>query len=681
MTERYELSLERIREIKNEELLKGAFGDYFCQVAAFIDFAIEHISEKPAQTLEEKAALNKKLYEEVLPVNYEKSFLNPEWAVSQLGDGYGQLLSFLYFQIRGLIPFLYELKSDGRRYEDIVILLEVFLEVYSAFVCEAQENNVPAAETLKDILYYFISDYAEVTVRERVREIVDPSLSFAADIIKTAELSDISYLYDFGEYITDNEIKTAEHLKAMSEEQIQAMADTYTEGYRIGFVMTGKDLSKKKTVNIRYVLGFERIVRAAIKNFEKMGLSCIIYRSGTHLLSGSSASRVGFYGAIANRQYDYDHKEDLALFWDKALKDRRLDILKSAYEEFKTLANTHAGPAVMETFGEVPFSPVSKALVPHHDEKQQRLLVEYTSKAGALVNEYIKGEERSFTIIAYPIPEIGSDYDKIFDETVKLNTLDYKTYQTMQQHIIDELDQGSAAFIRGAGDNETELTVGLRTLSNPDKETQFENCVADVNIPVGEVFTSPVLEGTNGLLHVKRVYLNGLRFENLKLTFTDGFVTDYSCSNFESEDENKKYIRDNVLFKHDTLPMGEFAIGTNTTAYAMAKRFDIFDRLPILIAEKTGPHFAVGDTCYSHAEEVKVYNPDGKEIISRENSCSLKRDSEPDKAYFNCHTDVTIPYEELLEIGIIKNNGEKTYIIKDGRFVVSGTEALNEPLT
>lgn len=679
MMERYELSLARIREIKNEELLTGVYLDYFKTVAEFIDFAVENIYEKPAVALEEKVTLNKRLYEEVLAENYENSFLNPEYAALQLGDGYGQLLSFMYFQIRGIIPFLFELKSDERRLTDIVILFELFLEVYSAFVCEAQEEGVPSKETLQQILYYFISDYAEVTVRERVQETVDASLKFAENIIMKADLSDISYLYDFGEYITDNEIKTAQHLQAMSEEEIQAMADTYTEGYRIGFVMTGKDLSKKSTVNIRYILGFERIVRAAIKNFEKMGLSCIIYRSGTHLLSGSATSRVGYYGAIANRQYDYDHREDLSLFWDKALKDRRIEILKSSYEEFKALANGHAGPAVMETFGENPFSPQNKSETPRYDEKQQRLVVEYMSKAGEIVNEYIKGEERSFTIIAYPIPEIGPDYDEIFDETVKLNTLDYKTYQNIQQHIIDVLDTGVKAFVKGHNGNETDLTVALRALENPEKETQFENCVADVNIPVGEVFTSPVLEGTNGLLHVKNVYLNGLRFDNLKLTFKDGFITEYSCSNFASEEENKKYIRDNVLFNHDTLPMGEFAIGTNTTAYVMAKRFDIFDRLPILIAEKTGPHFAVGDTCYSHAEEVKVYNPDGKEIISRENSCSLKRHSNPEQAYFNCHTDVTISYEELQEIGIVSKAGVKAYIIKDGRFAADGTQALNEP--
>ncbi len=51
------------------------------------------------------------------------------------------------------------------------------------------------------------------------------------------------------------------------------MADTFTEGYRIGFELTGKDLSKKKTVNIRYCLGFERLVRAEIKNLKSLDLS------------------------------------------------------------------------------------------------------------------------------------------------------------------------------------------------------------------------------------------------------------------------------------------------------------------------------------------------------------------------------------------------------------------------
>ena len=196
---------------------------------------------------------------------------------------------------------------------------------------------------------------------------------------------------------------------------------------------------------------------------------------------------------------------------------------------------------------------------------------------------------------------------------------------------------------------------------------------------MGEVFTSPILEGTDGVLYVSKVYLHELQYKDLRLEFKDGKVVEYSCSNFEDAEEGKKFIKSNLLHNHDTLPMGEFAIGTNTTAYVVGKKYQIEDKLPILIAEKTGPHFAVGDTCYSWSEENKVYNRDGKEIVAKDNSISILRKEDVSKAYFHCHTDITIPYDELAEISVVQSDGTKTMILKNGRFVLEGTETLNEP--
>ena len=201
--------------------------------------------------------------------------------------------------------------------------------------------------------------------------------------------------------------------------------------------------------------------------------------------------------------------------------------------------------------------------------------------------------------------------------------------------------------------------------------------MADVNIPVGEVFTSPVLEGTEGTLHVKKVFLNGLEYRDLELFFADGMVRNYHCDNFETEEDNKNFIKENILHRHETLPMGEFAIGTNTVAYVAAKRLGVESKLPILIAEKMGPHFAVGDTCYSHVEDIKVYNPDGKEIVARTNEISQLRHTKPGEAYFNCHTDITIPYDELGELTAVEKDGGRVIIIKNGRFVLPGCEELN----
>ena len=220
----------------------------------------------------------------------------------------------------------------------------------------------------------------------------------------------------------------------------------------------------------------------------------------------------------------------------------------------------------------------------------------------------------------------------------------------------------------------------LHHLNDPAKETNFENCVADCNIPVGEVFTSPSLTGTTGVLHVTGVYLNELYYRDLCLTLTDGMITAYDCANFEKEEDNRTYIEENLLYHHRTLPIGEFAIGTNTTAYVMAEQYGIAGKLPILIAEKMGPHFAVGDTCYSWCEDIKVYNPNGKEIIARDNSVSVRRKEDVSKAYFHCHTDITIPYEELGSITVVTKDKKEIVLLENGKFVLPGTEILNEPL-
>jgi hypothetical protein len=88
----------------------------------------------------------------------------------------------------------------------------------------------------------------------------------------------------------------------------------------------------------------------------------------------------------------------------------------------------------------------------------------------------------------------------------------------------------------------------------------------------------------------------------------------------------------------------------------------------------------MGDTCYSWSEDKPVYNPDGKEIIARDNSVSILRKTDISKAYFGCHTDITIPYSELGSIEILKRGGGTITVIENGRFVLPGTLELNIPL-
>ena len=669
--ERLELVTQRLAEIEKANELYEPFAEYFRKVASYLllqnEILIKAINGQIEDMSEDEGkAYNQKLYDQFKASDYETSYANPAYAVKMLGEEYGKLLSSVFYNIITNSRYVFEGSN-----EYLCIYCELVVELYNLF--EDRESVSP--KEISDTIYSFMHDYTEVFTQVSVNRLLDPEYDYFRTIVMEQDVCDTACLYRYGLPVDKDQCKSIEYLATFSDEEIQSMADTFTEGYRMGFIAGNKDISKKSVVEIRYPLGFERMVRTAIRNFEKIGLKSI--------LKPSSVFNTLFenkYMESVNKQVDFDHKEDAALWYDKAFVEYRIECYRNALLKNKEIGPNYGGPAVIEIFGEEPFTPVAKQDTCKYSDEQQKLLVHMTNECAEYLNQCIKSEERSFTIISYPVASIGDKFEEIFSETVKLNTLDYVLYRDIQQKIIDALDTADRVHIVGANGNKTDLYVKIYDLENPDKETAFENCVADVNIPVGEVFTSPVLEGTNGKLHVSQVYLNDLNYKNLEIDFKDGMVAEYTCSNFEKEEENKKYIKDNLLYHYDTLPLGEFAIGTNTTAYKMTNVYDIAEKMPILIAEKTGPHFAVGDTCYKYDEDNTTFNPDGKMIVARDNSVSLNRKEDISKAYFNCHTDITIPYDELGAITIIRKDGSETDIIRDGRFVLDGTQELNKPL-
>ena len=677
--ERFSLAVNRIRTIHTElwdqtiTLSDKHLNSYFIKTSYFALQLSEiyNLSKSGIlRTLTETELfhLNKCLYEDIEKGRYETSYTNPAYAVKRFGQETGVYLSALYAELRSNIPSAIE-----ERLFNLTTIFELFIEIYNLF-----EEPDFKPEQIKSALYYYFFDYSDITIKAGLNDMLNPEMSFIKDIIMNENLENLRYLYFFGEYVTENEINIAKYLNSLSQDKIDSIARTFTQGIIKGYKVYNMDMSCKKTVNIRYPLGFERIIKSAVSQFRDSGLEPVIYRASTAITARTSMYKVGFHGASANKQYEYDHRNDLAIIFDKGFADRQLSEYKLAYESMKDSAGEFAGPALIESFGEKPFTPVEKDCLPKYSDKHQKQLIAFRSEKGMLTNNYIPQDKISFTIIAFPVPDIGKKFEKIFEETVKVNTLDSDKYEKIQTKIISALDKGDYVTVTGRGNNHTDIKVNLVKKTDPEKQTVFENCLDDVNIPLGEVFTSPELKGTEGILHVTEVYLDNLKYKELELTFKDGCVTDYTCKNFDNEADNKKYIHENVLYRHDTLPIGEFAIGTNTTAYMMGLKYNISGLLPILIAEKTGPHFAVGDTCFSHEEELVTCNPDGRQMVAKENDFSKLRNSEPEKAYFNCHTDITIPYSELGDIIVHTDSGETINIIKNGRFVLEGTEALNE---
>jgi aminopeptidase len=687
--ERYELARGRLRGIPGESDAVFAaapeFGGFFASAAQFLtglfdeaDFLRE--GGLSSASLEELQRRNRKLYEDILSDRYGQSWCNPDYAASRTGREYGRLLSALFYELRSAIPHIYM----GEQ-EHALIRAELFLEIYGTFETSLRETGKPpAASSIRRDIAAWLTDYARFENEYWVRvRLIGNNEAPAIRLIRSADLSDPRCLYAYGAYIGPNQTGAAEYLRKLPEAEIARMADTLTEGFRRGFLIMGKDLGRNKYYSFCYPIGFERILRRAAENLDRLGLTPTTFDDGGCLFFVHSLWKNGWTATDANPQCTDDHSRDLALFLDGTLKSRMLRAREEAYRKYHDRTVQYAGPVVLEAFGDAAFTPKNCENAACFDAKQEQLTAAYSSRAALLYADAVEAASRSFTIMDLPLPSIAADpdsYGRIFRAVMEINTLDNAVWEKVQATIIASLDRADTVHVTGMNGNRTDITVNLWKLADPEHETIFENCVADVNIPVGEVFTTPVLKGTNGVLHVKRVYIEGLDFRDLTLTFTDGRVTDYGCANFDDPAMGRRFIEENILHHHAHLPMGEFAIGTNTTAYEAGRRLGIEDRLPILIAEKTGPHFAVGDTCYDHDEDNETFNPDGKRIVARENEISALRREDPEKAYFGCHTDITIPYDELGSLEAVTADGGIIPILRQGRFVLPGTEILNGPL-
>ena len=598
-----------------------------------------------------------KIFGELDVEKYAKSYANPTYTTSLFGKELGPVLAACAKVFKDAAEDAY----CHRRF----ILAETI-----GFYLEAQKKLLHGqikADQVSVLLKKYALEQLKVKTEICFHREYNVSDAGWTDRILQEDLLQPYYLYQFGLPVSQQEEKLQQFLAALPQEEIEQMARATAEGFRKGFVRDNKDIRKKNTVALYYPMGMERVTKRKIEIFkEDMELEPFI---------------AGIESAGVNKQYRYDHRFDVSLYLDEDYCKQYKEYITQIVEENEMLLQGYGGPAVIESFGEVPFEPMIKAENLSMDQRQGELWSEMLRHREQELYRVGKLAESSYTIIAFPVPAIGEKFEEIFHEVVRINCGEQDYLAKAQHALIGTLDRGTAVRVRGRGDNETDLVIALQSLQNPKKQTNFFNCMADVNIPAGEVFTSPQLKGTNGVLHVEKAYLKGLCYENLKIIFEDGYITGYSCTNFEEREQGRKYIYENLLHPYDTLPMGEFAIGTNTQAYCVAKKYDIMNVLPVLIVEKVGPHFAIGDTCFAYEEDQPVFNPiDHKEITAKDNERSVLRKTEPEKAYLQKHIDITLPMDAIGRMSVVKNGGDEIDLIREGRFVLIGTDILNAPI-
>ena len=81
--ERYDIAINRIKEIKDDNAVEQKYYDYFVYVSQFILMLDEIYGEIQSEKIKDYSEkqlqdLNKKLYQDIYAENYAKSYANPE---------------------------------------------------------------------------------------------------------------------------------------------------------------------------------------------------------------------------------------------------------------------------------------------------------------------------------------------------------------------------------------------------------------------------------------------------------------------------------------------------------------------------------------------------------------------------------------------------------------------------
>ncbi len=181
-------------------------------------------------------------------------------------------------------------------------------------------------------------------------------------------------------------------------------------------------------------------------------------------------------------------------------------------------------------------------------DAQKRL---YSVHYGQPVHMDIRVPKTKWVVLRYPSPGMaqlaGMSTEAFEDFYFKVCTLDYSKMSRAMDPLVELMERTDRVRITGKG---TDLSFSI-------KGQKAIKCDGRLNIPDGEVYTSPVRDSVEGVLQYNTPSLyQGLTHENVRLVFKQGKIVEatgnltQALNDILDTDEGARYI-------------GEFAIGVN----------------------------------------------------------------------------------------------------------------------
>lgn len=300
-----------------------------------------------------------------------------------------------------------------------------------------------------------------------------------------------------------------------------------------------------------------------------------------------------------------------------AAEKEQWDLLADAEEFLMKRVQCYIGARGNPNVSELSDVPVEK----------QRI---YESTVWKRVHSEVRVKHTRWVVLRWPSPSMaqlaGASTEAFEDFYFNVCTLDYAKMGRAMPALKSRMERTDLVRLKGPRD--TDLTFSIKGIPAIP-------CDGKLNIPDGEVFTAPVRDSANGVLHYNAPTLyRGITHDDVRFEFKNGKIVAATSSNTKAlnevldSDEGARYI-------------GEFAIGVNPYITKPMK--------DILFDEKIAGsiHFTPG-RAYDEA-----FNGNVSEI----------------------HWDIVLIQTPEYGGGEMYFDGE--LVRKDGRFVTRDLEALN----
>lgn len=168
------------------------------------------------------------------------------------------------------------------------------------------------------------------------------------------------------------------------------------------------------------------------------------------------------------------------------------------------------------------------------------------------VHGQIRVPSTKWVVLRYPTPSMAQMADMsteaFEDYYFNVCCLDYSKMDRAMDSLKALMERTDKVRLKGP--NDTDLTFSIKGLP-------AIKCSGELNIPDGEIYTAPVRNSVNGVIHYNTPSLeNGFTYEDIRFVFKDGQIIEATCN------DNKR-INDQLNIDQGARYVGEFAIGVN----------------------------------------------------------------------------------------------------------------------